>query len=61
MNRLYCIVMINITKSLIMLYSPKQFSVGSTWAQEMVWCICNDLDYAKAKSMIGQLRTPLLE
>ncbi|XP_050437128.1 luciferin sulfotransferase [Adelges cooleyi] len=34
---------------------------GSTWAQEMVWCICNDLDFAKAKSMIGQSRTPLLE
>jgi len=34
---------------------------GSTWAQEMVWCICNDLDFDKAKSMIGQLRTPLLE
>jgi len=36
-------------------------TIGSTWAQEMVWCICNDLDFVKAKSMIGQLRTPLLE
>ncbi|EEB17322.1 conserved hypothetical protein [Pediculus humanus corporis] len=33
---------------------------GSTWAQEMIWCIGNDLDYEKAKQ-IQQLRTPLLE
>lgn len=24
-------------------------SSGSTWTQEMVWCICTDLDYEKAK------------
>ncbi|KAK6622471.1 hypothetical protein RUM43_012828 [Polyplax serrata] len=33
---------------------------GSTWAQEMIWCIGNDLDFEKAK-LIQQLRTPLLE
>nr|ANI86000.1 sulfotransferase [Locusta migratoria migratoria] len=34
---------------------------GSTWAQEMVWCIGNDLDFKKAKETMQQLRTPLLE
>ncbi|XP_050534781.1 sulfotransferase 1B1 [Daktulosphaira vitifoliae] len=34
---------------------------GSTWAQEMVWCICNNLDFERAKSMLGQSRNPLLE
>ncbi|PSN58317.1 hypothetical protein C0J52_00106 [Blattella germanica] len=33
---------------------------GSTWAQEMVWCIGNDLDFEKAK-ILQPLRTPLLE
>ncbi|KAK9496436.1 hypothetical protein O3M35_013276 [Rhynocoris fuscipes] len=34
---------------------------GSTWCQEMVWCICNDLNFEEAKSAIGQARNPLLE
>lgn len=33
---------------------------GSTWAQEMVWCIGNDLDFEKAK-ILAQLRTPIVE
>lgn len=33
---------------------------GSTWAQEMVWCIGNDLDFERAK-MVQQFRTPLIE
>ncbi|KDR09671.1 hypothetical protein L798_00767, partial [Zootermopsis nevadensis] len=33
---------------------------GSTWVQEMVWCIGNDLDFEKAKTL-QQFRTPLLE
>jgi hypothetical protein len=35
-------------------------SPGSTWLQEMVWCIGNDLDFEGAK-ILQQLRTPLLE
>ncbi|XP_014239915.1 sulfotransferase family cytosolic 1B member 1-like [Cimex lectularius] len=34
---------------------------GSTWAQEMVWCICNNLDFETARSAVGQQRNPLLE
>ncbi|XP_058812239.1 luciferin sulfotransferase [Topomyia yanbarensis] len=33
---------------------------GSTWAQEMVWLLGNNLDYEGAKN-IQQVRTPLLE
>ncbi|XP_039285780.1 luciferin sulfotransferase [Nilaparvata lugens] len=33
---------------------------GSTWTQEMVWCICNDLDYERAQQP-GIFRTPLIE
>ncbi|XP_033609943.1 luciferin sulfotransferase isoform X2 [Cryptotermes secundus] len=33
---------------------------GSTWLQEMVWCIGNDLDLERAK-ILQHLRTPLLE
>ncbi|XP_058454540.1 luciferin sulfotransferase [Malaya genurostris] len=33
---------------------------GSTWAQEMVWLLGNNLDYEGAKS-VQQVRTPLLE
>ncbi|XKL63786.1 hypothetical protein PGB90_006150 [Kerria lacca] len=33
---------------------------GSTWAQEMVWCIINNLDYEGAK-LLSQFRAPLLE
>ncbi len=34
--------------------------LGSTWAQEMVWCLVNNLDYEGAK-MLSQFRAPLLE
>lgn len=33
---------------------------GSTWAQEMVWLLGNNLDYEGAKN-IQTLRSPLLE
>lgn len=33
---------------------------GSTWVQEMIWCIGNDLNFEGAK-VIGQIRNPLLE
>lgn len=33
---------------------------GSTWAQEMIWLLGNNLDYEGAKN-IQQVRTPLLE
>ncbi|XP_046400820.1 luciferin sulfotransferase-like [Ischnura elegans] len=34
---------------------------GTTWTQEMVWCICNDLDFESAKSTILPIRFPFLE
>ncbi|KAJ1531903.1 hypothetical protein ONE63_000547 [Megalurothrips usitatus] len=34
---------------------------GSTWTQEMVWCIGNDLDFERAKKLIQQFRTPRIE
>uniref|UniRef100_A0A182IP82 Sulfotransferase domain-containing protein n=1 Tax=Anopheles atroparvus TaxID=41427 RepID=A0A182IP82_ANOAO len=34
---------------------------GSTWAQEMVWLLGNNLDYEAARSQLQQVRTPLLE
>nr|XP_018909916.1 PREDICTED: estrogen sulfotransferase [Bemisia tabaci]XP_018909917.1 PREDICTED: estrogen sulfotransferase [Bemisia tabaci] len=34
---------------------------GSTWAQEMVWCVGNDLDFKKATEVLSSVRTPLLE
>ncbi|KAE8751095.1 hypothetical protein FOCC_FOCC002180 [Frankliniella occidentalis] len=34
---------------------------GSTWTQEMVWCIGNDLDFDRAKRLIQQFRTPRIE
>lgn len=36
------------------------FGIGSTWAQEMVWLLGNNLDYEGAKH-IQTLRSPLLE
>lgn len=33
---------------------------GSTWAQEMIWLLGNNLDYEGAKN-VQQVRTPLLE
>ena len=34
---------------------------GTTWTQEMIWLICNDLDYEKAKSIPLIQRFPYLE
>ncbi|XP_050070520.1 luciferin sulfotransferase [Anopheles maculipalpis] len=34
---------------------------GSTWAQEMVWLLGNNLDYDAARNQLQQVRTPLLE
>ncbi|XP_030749751.1 sulfotransferase family cytosolic 1B member 1-like [Sitophilus oryzae] len=34
---------------------------GSTWCQEIVWLIGNDLDFEKAKTVLQQLRAPLIE
>ena len=34
---------------------------GTTWTQEMVWNICNDLDFEKAKSVPQEKRIPFLE
>ena len=36
------------------------FNIGSTWAQEMIWLLGNNLDYDGAKK-IQLMRTPLLE
>ncbi|XP_055680313.1 sulfotransferase 1B1-like [Lutzomyia longipalpis] len=34
---------------------------GTTWTQEMVWQICNDLDFEKGKSIQLYKRSPLFE
>lgn len=34
---------------------------GSTWLQEMIWLLINDLNYDVAKNTIQQVRIPLLE
>ncbi|XP_055693934.1 luciferin sulfotransferase-like [Lutzomyia longipalpis] len=34
---------------------------GTTWTQEMVWQICNDLDFGKGKSINLNTRFPFLE
>lgn len=34
---------------------------GTSWLQEMIWLLCNDLNYTKAKKMSQMFRFPLLE
>lgn len=34
---------------------------GTTWTQEMVWLICNNLDYEGAAKTILDVRFPFLE
>ncbi len=34
---------------------------GTTWTQEMVWLICNDLDYETARAEVLNKRFPYLE
>ncbi|KAI4460792.1 sulfotransferase sult [Holotrichia oblita] len=34
---------------------------GSTWCQEIIWLIANNLDFEKATSTIQQLRAPVIE
>lgn len=34
---------------------------GSTWCQEMIWLIGNDLDFETARNTIQQIRAPLIE
>lgn len=34
---------------------------GSTWLQEILWLLGNDLDYVKARNTLQQLRSPILE
>ncbi|XP_058462931.1 luciferin sulfotransferase-like [Malaya genurostris] len=34
---------------------------GTTWVQEMVWLICNDLDYNTARTTVIRDRSPFLE
>lgn len=34
---------------------------GSTWLQEILWLLGNDLDFEKARSIIQQVRNPTLE
>ena len=35
--------------------------LGTTWTQEMVWCIMNNLDYKLAKETILEKRVPFFE
>ena len=37
------------------------FGLGTTWTQEMVWCIMNNLDYKLAKENILEKRVPFFE
>jgi hypothetical protein len=37
------------------------FSSGTTWTQEMVWCIANDLDFEAAKKTTLDERVPFFE
>lgn len=34
---------------------------GSTWLQEILWLLGNDLDFDKAKAVMQQVRNPTLE
>ena len=34
--------------------------LGTTWAQEMIWLLLNELDYEKAKELLHK-RSPFLE
>lgn len=34
---------------------------GTSWLQEMIWLLCNNLDYTKAKKISQMYRFPLLE
>jgi hypothetical protein len=34
---------------------------GTTWTQEMIWLICNDLDYETAKRITLNERFPFFE
>lgn len=34
---------------------------GSTWLQEILWLLGNDLDFDKARSIVQQIRNPTLE
>lgn len=34
---------------------------GSTWAQEIVWLLCNNVDLEGCKNQMQALRAPLLE
>ena len=35
--------------------------LGTTWTQEMVWCIMNNLDFKTAKESILEKRVPYFE
>lgn len=34
---------------------------GSTWMGEILWLLCNDLDFEKARNVVQQVRHPLIE
>jgi Sulfotransferase domain len=34
---------------------------GTTWCQEMIWLLCNNLDYERAKAEFLSSRFPFLE
>lgn len=37
------------------------FIVGTTWTQEMIWLLTNNIDFEKANSTYLHLRFPFLE
>ena len=40
---------------------PNSLSKGTTWTQEMVWCIVNNLDFKSAKATSLENRVPFFE
>ena len=46
-----------------MIYDLIVFAIdlGTTWTQEMVWCIMNNLDFKAAKERILEKRVPYFE
>lgn len=55
-----CIVVQLLLLLICVFFQLHSIRTGSTWAQEMVWLLGNNLDYEGAKS-IQTLRSPLLE
>lgn len=54
------VIVVDVYFYIILLFFSTKIEIGSTWAQEMVWLLGNNLNYEGAKSM-QTLRSPLIE